>query len=459
MAQREALDDDKVRRFSGGNRYESGKRKGELKDYDVLWDTELPGFGIRYSTKSKTKTFIFQHRVAGVMTDTVVTIGRFGKKLQVGNKTVMLDVTRARAEAIRYRDLMADGKNPNVERKEHLAEVVRQDSIKKAQRTTLREVLQHFLEHHRTKHGPLRPATQSDYRRHCEKNLTTWLDEPIADVSWQMCLDKHKAITDRGAPIQANLCLDYFRALWNHGKKMNRDKNGRSSAFVENPVTLMYELRKRNPEKAREDRVPLEKIGAVWNRLRELASDPKHSAAADWACLILTTGLRARESATLEWPNVDLDAKTMTFASELTKTHAKLTLPISASLHDILSARKPKDATGYVFAYPSKRGHIWPDTSTATWDEISRIAGTPTGRHSLRRTCEDIAVECKIDSDVRRMVLNHVGHDVHSRHYSNNRRALPAAIEAIAAWVTMQGKIAAGANVVSLPLPAQRETG
>jgi hypothetical protein len=149
-----------------------------------------------------------------------------------------------------------------------------------------------------------------------------------------------------------------------------------------------------------------------------------------------------------------MQAKTITLAAEVTKSHAQLVLPMSTVMHDMLTARKPERATGYVFANRSKLGHVNNDSSTALWTAISETAGTPINRHDLRRTFEDIATECKIDSDVRRLLINHVsGADVHSRHYANNRRNLASAADTIANWIVAQARIAeaqaSGANVLA----------
>lgn len=54
------------------------------------------------------------------------------------------------------------------------------------------------------------------------------------------------------------------------------------------------------------------------------------------------------------------------------------------------------------------------------------------------------------------MLLNHVGHDVHSRHYANDRASLVSAVQKIANWIVDQSKVAEamenGSNVVPLKL-------
>lgn len=87
-------------------------------------------------------------------------------------------------------------------------------------------------------------------------------------------------------------------------------------------------------------------------------------------------------------------------------------------------------------------------------EAVSKADGCAITIHDLRRTFDDVAMACKVDSDQRRQLLNHLAADVRARHYANNRKSLTAAVEAIGAWITGQGDIAAamlsGANVVAL---------
>jgi hypothetical protein len=261
MISKGALTNAQVERFKGGGTYKEGKSKGQIKPQDFLWCAEVKGFGIRYGLKSGTRTYILQYRVKGKATDKIITIGRHGEPLLLEGKVVPLDVNLAREKALELKAKMRRGTDPIEEEKRQREEDARQAALDAAHdaahSTTLRQVLEHFLIHHHTKHGALRFRTQADYRYHCEKNLADWIDEPVTEITWEMCLARFKEITNRGAPVQANLCMDYLRALLNHGRKMHRDNKGRSTILVDNPVSLMYELRKRNPEKERDTHIPL----------------------------------------------------------------------------------------------------------------------------------------------------------------------------------------------------------
>src|SRR5690606_3844989 len=340
----------------------------------------------------------------------------------------------------------------------------------KAHSTTLRQVLEHYLTHHRTKHGALRPKTQADYRYHCENYLAAWLDEPVAQINRNKCLAKFVELSERG-PQQANLCMAYLRSLLNHAREMHATDDGESPVLPFNPVTAMFRIRKPNPERARTTRIPLDRVGKVWLMLRRRAAEARtlhDRTAADWVSLMLCTGLRRTEAGSLRWNDVNLDAKTITLRGDVVKNHNEVVLPLSEPLYEILAARKEpqevdkvvrrrrvKRASEYVFASNGKKTPYMTD-ARATLDAVSEVAGLHVSPHALRRTAEDIAKAVKVDSDERRQLLNHLANasDVHGRHYSNNPdpEVLRPAVEAIAKFITDAAKVAeaqeSGANVL-----------
>jgi hypothetical protein len=63
---------------------------------------------------------------------------------------------------------MLDGVDPVIE------QAKRQDAnrvLVAAQSVTLRQIMEHYLEHKRTKHGPLRPRTKKSIRETIERYL------------------------------------------------------------------------------------------------------------------------------------------------------------------------------------------------------------------------------------------------------------------------------------------------
>jgi integrase len=442
----------------------------------IFWDTEIKGLGVRLSANSKTKTYVLQHRVRSAKQERNISLGRHGDPVALADGSLRrhaFGADDARTKALAHLAQLLNGVDPVVEAKRKREEEERRAAQQKAQSTTLREVLEHYLTHHRTKHGPLRAATQRDMRRHCENNLTTWLDEPVASITRDKCLARFTEISQR-APQQANACMTYLRALLNHAREMHATDDGQFPVLAVNPVSRLWKLKKPNPEKPRDTRIPLNKIGACWNWLQKQRTEARtetECTAADWLCFILLTGTRRLESGSLKWSDVDFEVKTITLRADVVKNHNSLELPMSTVLHDLLSARKspaPPDekiarrrrvqrSAEYVFASNGKKcPHI--TNAQATVEALSKIAGAHVHVHALRRTFEDIAQECRIDGDMRRILLNHINGDVHARHYANGKSNLAGAVEAIAKYIVDAAAVAeaqaSGTNVVAFPARA-----
>lgn len=436
----------------------------EGKPQDTLWDTETRGFGVRVSADGKTRTYYLQFRVKGTGKERLIKIGRHNDPWRVDD---------ARTKALALKALMEDGVDPVAKAKQEQEERQRQQEEDKAQTITLRAVMEHYLIHKRTTHGgPLRPASKRDIERHVTVNLADWADKPIAKITRDTCLARFNTLTER-APGQANQCMVNLRALINHAREMFSTDDGDYPLFPVNPVTRMFKLRKPNVEKPKDGRIPLERVGAVWAMLQKRRSEARtvdDRTAADWVCSILLTGTRRTESGSLKWANVNLDDGTFHLPGDVVKNHHGITIPISTTLRELLTERKAlppvsekvarrrsaerptRDGSDYVFSSWSKAGYI--TDARAVMEAVSKVAGTTITIHDLRRTFDDIATKCLIDSDQRRQLLNHKASDVHGEHYSNNPdpKTLAPAVEAVANWVTGQGAIAeamlSGDNVI-----------
>lgn len=467
---RKRLTNSAVEAFTCGV-YTSGKRKGERKPQDILWDSEVRGLGLRLSAKTGTRTYVFVHRVRGGR-EVYITIGRHNDGWRLGSGDPKFD-PRARAQELKLE--MRRGVNP-VEREEQERAAKREQETKdKALATTLRETLASYLAH-----KTLRPATVADMKRHVEVNLEDWIDRPVSQITRNDCLAKFTAITERGAPQQANACMIYLRALLNFARESHATDDGAYPILAVNPVTAMFRLRKANPEQPRTRRIPLERIGHVWNMLRKRAKEARtdhERTACDWVSTMVLTGMRATESGSLLREDVDLQVRTIRLRSEVVKNHHGMLLSMSTALHEILSARlaandadtaaarrRRRDrSTSYLFpSFGKKRPYI--SDARATMEAVAEVAGCfsldkngnkkyELSPHDLRRGLDDIAQACKIDSDTRRMLLNHIDGDVHFKHYVG-RQNLAEAAEAIGKYVTDAALAAASSNV--LPFPTKK---
>lgn len=86
--------------------------------------------------------------------------------------------------------------------------------------------------------------------------------------------------------------------------------------------------------------------------------------------LVLFTGLRREEAASLKWDQVGLKAKTLKVLD--TKNSEVHTLPLCDYLFELLSKRRAESVGDYVFPGPGSKGYISPneDFEEGSNDEV-----------------------------------------------------------------------------------------
>lgn len=414
------------------------------KDQAFYWDTETAGLGLRI-TAAGAKSYIVRGRVNGSGKDRRFTLGSV--------ELLSCDEARRRAQVKRLE--MLDGLDPQVEKKKVAA-----------QSETLREVMEDYIEHKRTKNGPLRPSSKADIRRCVEGTFSDWADEPVASISRDACIKRFRELS-KTAPVQTNQAFRNLRALLNWAREKNATADGSYPILPINPVSQMFKqggMAQWNKEKPRTTRVPRDKIGAVF-ALLEQHSDPATNitttcVSADMVAFMLLAGTRVSETRTLTWDRVKLDGKLPTFhiPGDLTKNHNPLTLPLSDALHTLLTRRYENRIKGNNYVFPAmrgKKGYLF-DPRAFLDKKVSEVAGTHLHPHAFRRTFEDVAQIVVVDSDQRRQLLNHLASDVHGTSYANNPdpAVLLPAMQKISAWIVQQGQIAKdaakGENVIPM---------
>jgi integrase len=311
--------------------------------------------------------------------------------------------------------------------------------------TTLRETVALYVQR-----KTLRPATIKDMMGHHDRNFSDWLDRPVAGITKAMCLERFLRITKqgnagKGAPHTANAAFVYLRSWLNFAREHHANPDGAYPILPVNPVTQMWKTQDRNEEVPRSRAVPLDRVGHVWNYLAERRGQTD----ADLVTTLLLTGGRLTEISSLRGQDVDLEKRTITLRGDVVKNHKEMILPMSNLLHEVLAARcdglKP---TAYVFASDlSKAGYL--ASPRAIMERVAEVAGCALSPHDLRRSLDAMAQACKIDSDTRRLMLNHISGDVHFKSYAS-RQGLAAAFEAVGQFVDDAAIKAKAANVVPL---------
>ncbi|MBU1980427.1 MAG: integrase family protein [Gammaproteobacteria bacterium] len=391
------------------------------------WDGLPKGFGVRV-TASGARSYVIQKRIDGITKR--ITLGAHG--------SITCDQAKVRAseEVV----LISKGSTSSDEKKRA-----------KAVSVTLREVASAYIAERRTsKGGPLAERTKQDILKHVDKAFHDWADKPIRLITRDMCSKRFTGLSAKG-PTQANASFRYLRALINYAKEAYRP--GDVPIILENPVSVLSGKRMWNPNNAKNGRIPMEKIGDVWNLLHEKrVSDAVQTigkTGADIILFLLMTGARWSEAAELKWENVDIEVAAWHIPDP--KNHNPVFFPISKQLRSILAERKKQSESPYVFPSRGKAGFI--ADARFSLGEVSEAAGAHITAHDLRRTFISIGVSLKIEMWKLKLLTNHISKgDVTIDHYTetSDLRYLSHEIQQISTWLGKQGAIAAAGNVVQL---------
>jgi integrase len=385
----------------------------------ILWDSELPGFGMRITPSGK--MYIAQARVNGKSRR--VSIGRHG----------VLTLQQARKEAQKELSSMLGGKDPVVEKK-----------TIEAYGKTLRAITKEYLRDRRD----LKPSYVADIEKHLAGAFAPWADRPAVEITREKVAIRFRELTERSL-AQANQAFRVLRAILNYARAAYRPDD--KPIIVENPVSILSDMKVWNRVKPRSGRIPTDKIGAAWNVLQALREAPEQTtigrALADVVCFLILTGARWNEAAQLTWDRVNLEENWWYLPDPKNRNPVKF--PLSDIAKEILEAR-PRESQ-HVFPARSKDGCV--SDPRGVFEKVSQIAGAHLTAHDMRRTFRAIAGECAIELWRTKLLMNHkMSGDITISAYTetSDLRYLTPEINLIAQWIAQQGLIAASDKVVPL---------
>lgn len=325
-------------------------------------DAALPGFGLRVGTKSK------MYFVEG----------------QVRRRTVRTSIGRhdvftpevARRRALKILAEMADGRNPNEERR-----------IKRAATMTLQQSFDSFFER-RT----LAATSTDNYKRSIDIYLADWAGKPIAEVSRRMVLDRHRRIAEQHGPVTANNVMRHLRSVYNFTSAAHGE-------LPPNPVTILTQARAWNPERRRRSVVPAHGLPKWWRAVHQ-----EEEYVRDFLLIALFSGMRRSEIARLKWEYIDLEGRFLKVPT--TKNGDPLELPLSDFLHALLVTRRDNDPEGeWVFPGRGETGHMV--ETKKFYARVTKTSGIRFTLHDLRRTFVTIAESLDIPHYALKRLLNH----------------------------------------------------
>jgi integrase len=285
-------------------------------------DAELKGFGL-YVRSSGAKVFIVEKRINGKVRR--IKLGTYGE----------LTAEQARKQAQAVLGQIAIGQDPIAEKKEQALKAV-----------TLGQVFEDYVK----ARSSLKPATVFDYRRVMRESFPDWQDKPVLSITKDKVEKRHKELGERSL-ARANLSMRVLRALFNFAMGKYEDSQGRS-LIAENPVKRLSQIRCWYRVNRRQTVIKAHELKSWFQGVMQLPNETLR----DYLLLMLFTGLRRQEAATLKWSDVDLTDKTLTVRD--TKNRQEHTLPLSDFLFGMLKARFEKAINEFLFPGSGAGGYI-----------------------------------------------------------------------------------------------------
>lgn len=332
-------------------------------------DDALPGFALRI-TPAGTKSFIVEKRVNGK--GRRVTIGQYG----------LLTVEEARKKALTVLSDMAQGKDPNNEKRQ-----------KAANKITLLDCFNDYLE----VRNNLTDTTKHDYRRSIEKSLKDWQHTPLLNITRDKVLQRHRALGET-SHARANNTMRLLRALFNFAMYHYEMPDG-SPLILVNPVKYLSDCRAWYRIHRKQTLLKPHQFNDWYQATLQLQNPTTR----DYLHFLLLTGLRRSEAARLAWENVDFEDKSFTIPD--TKNHHPHTLPLSDYLLGILEYRYEHRENAFVFPGKTNKGHLL--HSRTAIDRVVQLSGIQFSAHDLRRTFITVAESLDIPAYALKRLLNH----------------------------------------------------
>ena len=202
------------------------------KGQKFYWDDKLTGFGLKAAKTSK--SYIVEGQVC-----------RKRRRYIIGRVEVFSPEV-ARKQAMTVLQDMANGIDPNQRKRGELVE-----------RITVRAAFDQYFK----MKSKLVDSTIGGYRRTCDRYLAIWLDKPIAEITKQMVLIRHREIGEEFGNVTANNAFRHFRAVYNFTAAMSEN-------FPNNPVTILTQTRSWNKVTRRQTLVPAHLLPDWWQAVR-----------------------------------------------------------------------------------------------------------------------------------------------------------------------------------------------
>lgn len=350
---------------------------GNPKRQRLYHDSEVKGFGVVVTRNDRpnrdhTRTFFIQREVNGRTRR--VKLGRFGD--------LNADEARKRAQEVAAK--MLQGVDPNAEKRRN-----------KARGITLGEAADDYRDKPTKRGRSAKSSLTLKNHDYFLSALSDWNRRPLAEISRQDVLARHKKLTEEKGPVSANNVLRWFRAVYNAAMIVHEN-------LPPNPAIVLgdrwnKEVRKRAP-------VTWERLGD-WSLWVDGELRVRNPVRADLFHFILFTGLRSTDAATVRWDDIKLDKRTLHRPIPKGGEDKAFDIPLSDFLIELLQRRKQENPIPYgkkcpwVFPTLDRHGRV---------SHVSELkeSGQPSP-HRLRDTFATAAHEAGVLLFDTKILMNH----------------------------------------------------
>lgn len=348
--------------------------------YDI-WDSELPGFGVRIGVGG-TKTFVIRYRAEGGGRKAPrrhLTIGRFGT----------LTVSQARRQAVEMLAQATVGGDPAKKKSD------KRNELRLSELIDLYEEEGCYIQRGKRQGHPMKPLTKqytiARLRHHAIPLLGTrkvseinagdierfFREVEVGKTARDDKVGPRRRIVVRGGEGAARKVFRDLSAVFSFAK--------RSEIVERNPCEIAA-VRKTDNQKERF--LTLEEVRIFGDALRLLEADGLNPKAVNIMRLWMLTGCRREEIASLKWSEVDFEMGCLRFDDTKTGRGVR---PIGAAAVMVLRSIAQQDDSDYVF--PADHGDGYFKGYKTPWKKVIDKAGlkdvTP---HTLRHTMGSTAI-------------------------------------------------------------------
>lgn len=403
---------------------------------ELVWDTDLRGFGVRVSP-SGAKAYVLQYRT---------TAGR-SRRMTIGRHGV-LTVDEARTRARKHLASVSDGGDPMGDRSALRAS------------PTVNDLLSRHIDEYARIHNSERTlqSTQRLFDQFARPALGALKAEGVTrqDVS-------KLHVSMKETPRQANLLLANLSKAFANAELWGLRPN------QSNPCRHI----KRYPENHRERFLSveeLERLGAAMNEaeteglpwLESGKAKSKHLpkpenrrtivAAGPLGVIrsLLFTGARLSEICELRWEHVDFQAGTLKLPGK--KGGARKTHPVGSAALELLASIRRVEGSPWVFARPNDpRRCISTEVVENAWQRLRARSGIEDVRlHDLRHTVGTFASQAGVNAFIVRDVLRHASTAMTNRYVNFDADPVRDVSDRVAARIRASLDGSKGAEIIPM---------